>query len=101
MKTVTILRKWNHPQISITVTNESIGIEMSLHDFLAALADEAAEELVVDIAKSSGNPTFVFTNKQLQERLVKVIESERTNEILTAAANRIIDAAKMETSKVI
>ena len=54
---VVVSRKWDNPSISITVTNEGLGISMSLDDFVNALASE------------SGNPTLLVTRTQLLTRL--------------------------------
>ena len=100
MTTVTICREWNNPHISITVTDQNIAMEMSLDDFLIALADEAAEPIVENIAANSGNPTFWFTKDVLTKNLVKALEGNVTHLELVKAANRIIDKVKLESVKV-
>lgn len=97
---VTIMRKWNNPQISIAVTDEEIKMEISLKDFLEALVDEAAEPFVSMVATDAGSPALLMTNKQLQDKLVSVIESDKVNGVFVEAAERVIDAIKQETTKV-
>jgi hypothetical protein len=97
---VTILRKWNSPTILITVSDESIAIEMTLSDFVCALTDEVAEPLVKDVAALIGNPTFIFTNEALQRKLIAGIESETTQKIFLDATARIMEEVKKETVKV-
>ena len=50
--TVTILRKWNNPQIAIRLSNEALELDMSLEEFLHGLLGgvahgELGAELVV------------------------------------------------------
>jgi hypothetical protein len=99
-RTVTILRKWNNPYIEIRLSSEELEIDMSLDDFLLALTDEAAEPLVKQAVQDAGNPTLLFTNAQLERRLVESIEGKKAQTIFMAAASRVIDAVKGETSKV-
>lgn len=97
---VTILRKWNNPQIVIRLSNEALELDMSLEDFLLALTDEAAELLVKQAVQDAGNPTLLFTNAQLEKRLVDSIEGKKAQAIFMAAADRVIEAVKGESSKV-
>jgi hypothetical protein len=98
---VTIMRKWNSPLISIDLTAESIGISMSLDNFIEILTDEVAEPLVRDVVQNAGNPAFVMTKAQLEKKLVDAIESEESRKLFREAALRIIDAMKQETRKVV
>ena len=64
---VTKSRKWNNPAIFAWVNNESIGMGMSLDDYLAAVVQEI------------GNPTFIMTQAGLLAALKKasvVVEAE-------------------------
>ena len=98
---ITILRRWNNPRIEINVSNESIGITMSLDDFIAALTDEVAEPLVRQVVQDAGNPTLWFTKTQLERNLVASIEGEKSRAIFVAATEQIVEAMKAETIKVI
>lgn len=100
MTTVTICREWNNPQIHITVSNKDIALEMTLDDFLIALADEAAEPIVESIAGNAGNPSFWFTKEALTKNLVKALEGNIAHTEFVKAANRIIDKVKLESTKV-
>jgi regulator of extracellular matrix RemA (YlzA/DUF370 family) len=100
MKKITILRKWSNPHIEIRLNSEALEIDMSLEDFLLALTDEVAEPLVKQIVQDAGNPVLLFTNAQLERRLVDAIEGEKAQVVFLAAADRIIEAVKGETSKV-
>ena len=100
MTKITICRKWNNPQIGITVTDQDISLEMSLDDFLVALTDEAAEPIVESIAASAGNPAFWFTKEALVRNLVNTLEGQAVHLELVKAAERIISDIKKETSKV-
>lgn len=101
MKKLTIIRKWNNPQILISVSNEQISLEMSLDDFIRALTDEVAEPLVESIAATAGSPGFLFTNAQLQKRMVNAVESDKAQALFKEAAERIITEVKKETVKVV
>ena len=101
MTKVTICRKWNHPMISISVSNDSISLEMTLEDFLIALSDEVAEPLAASIAEGAGNPAFWFTKKALTDNLVKALESKLALEHFIEATNKIIGVVKSETNKVV
>lgn len=98
--TVTIMRKWNNPKIEISVTHEAIGITMSLDDFIKALTDEVAEPTVRQVVQDAGNPTFLVTNAQLEKRMVTSIEGDKVHDIFVAATEKIIEAVKAETAKV-
>jgi hypothetical protein len=97
---ITVLRRWNNPLIEINVTKELISASMSMDDFIHAMTDEAAEPMVKQIVQDAGNPSLLFTNAQLEARLVKAIESDKVRAIFAEAADRIVEAAKQETSKV-
>ena len=101
MKKITICRKWNNPQITITVTSEDISLEMSLEDYLVALADEVAEPLVQSIVDDVGNPTLWFTKEALSRNLIKALEGNKAHEHLVQATERVITKVKQETSKVV
>jgi hypothetical protein len=97
---VTIMRKWNNPEITIQISDQSIKLNISLKDFLKALVDEAAEPLVRAVATESGNPFMLMTNNQLTERLVNALEGAEANLIFQKAAETVIDSIKMESNKV-
>lgn len=100
MTKITILRKWNNPHIAISLSNEAIGIEMTLDDFIMALTDEVAEPLVKAIVEDAGNPTLLFTNAQLTKRLVDSIEGSKAHAVFVEATDRIVEAVKAETVKI-
>ena len=97
---VTIMRKWNNPRIEIRLNSEALEIDMSLEDFLLALTDEAAEPLVKQVVQDAGNPTLLFTNAQLERRLIDAIEGKKAQAVFLSAAGLVIEAVKRETSKV-
>ena len=99
MKTVTILRRWNNPRIEITVSSEAIALAMTLEDFVRALTDEVAEKVVMEAVQAAGNQTLLFTNAQLERRLLAALEGEKAQQIFIEATERIIEAVKQETVK--
>ena len=98
---VTILRKWNHPSISITVDNSGIELSMTLDDFIKALTDEVAEPLVKQVVQDAGNPTLLFTKGQLDKHMVDSIEGDKAHTIFVDATERVIEAVKAETNKIV
>lgn len=100
MKTITILRKWGNPEIFIELTDQGISIELTLAQFIRALADEVAEPLVETIANDAGNPSLWFTKEALRKNLVQAIEGEKAHQHFVDAASHIISAVKQETVKV-
>ena len=60
---VTISRKWNNPRIETAITEESISLQISMDDFIAALKQEI------------GKVTWVFTQKEFDKRLDAAILS--------------------------
>ena len=101
MKKVTILRKWDNPQIAITVEDDYIGIDMHLESFLTALVTEVAGSLANSIVQEAGNPTLWFTKDTMLKRITAAIESGRTQQCFSEAANTVLNAVKLETSKVV
>ena len=73
---VTISRKWNRPEISITVDNAGIELRMELADFISALKEEL------------GSVAFVIKKSTLAGRIDVAVDS-------------IISSVKAESSKVI
>lgn len=69
-------------------------------DFLLALTDEVAESLVKQVVQDAGNPTLLFTNAQLERRLIDAIEGKKAQAVFMSAADRIIESVKRETNKV-
>ena len=69
---VVISRRWDNPKINISVTNEGIGMVMSLDKFIVA------------VGKEMGNPTMLITNKMLVDKL-------------NAVTNVVIDEMKEAT----
>jgi hypothetical protein len=101
MKTILISKRWNHPQIAISMNASGIKIEMSVDDFVTALADESAEVLAAEIAGNAGNPLALMTNAQLTKRIVEAVESESARRIFADAAERVFSGMKAETAKVV
>lgn len=98
---VTVIRKWNNPSIEIRLSNDSLELDITLEDFLIALADEVAEPLVSGIAEEAGNPSFWFTKEAVTKNLLKAIEGKGANQYFAAAAERVINRIKQESVKAI
>ncbi len=94
---VVIARKWNNPVIRLTVETDGISVEMELADFVAAMADESAELLVLHIAQAAPNPSLWFTKERLSKELVKALKSVEARMIYSDAATNIVTEAKKQT----
>ena len=75
-KHVTIMRRWNNPQINITIDDDEINIKMKLNDFMSAVKEEI------------GKVTWTFTKD--------AFETQFDNAVL-----KIVSAMKRETAKVV
>jgi hypothetical protein len=73
---ITIGRKWNNPRIMVWVTDEEIGLGLSLDDFLIALAAEI------------GNPATLLTSAQMLRRI-------------QASAKSVIETVKEHSAEVL
>lgn len=100
MKKVTILRKWDNPEIVINVEDSGIGIEMPLESFLLALVDRVTEPLVARIVEDAGNPSMWFTKAALVKNLTTALEGDRVQHCFLEAANVVLSSVKLESSKV-
>lgn len=63
---VVVSRKWNSPNITVFITDEEIGIAMSLDNWIEAVVSEI------------GNPTLMVTKAQLKDNLIKAAEAIAT-----------------------
>ena len=100
-KKVTICRKWNNPRIVTTVTNKGIEMEMTLDDFVYALAFEVSNSLIDQIVEDAGNPTMWFTKAKLKEKIQEVLNGKNSHEKFLMASDEVINAVKKESAKVV
>jgi hypothetical protein len=100
MRKVTILRKWDNPEIVVNVEDSGIGIEVSLDSFITGLVSEVTRPLVEGIAQDAGNPTLWFTKESLTKNLIKAIQSDKAKQCFVEAADNVLKTIKAETSKV-
>lgn len=98
---VKVVRKWSAPEIRVWINNDEIGISMELDQFLASLADIAAERLAKNIAEAAGNPTLLFTRAQLERRIADSLEDADARAVFAAAAQEIVDEMKRGTEQVV
>jgi hypothetical protein len=73
---ILVSRYWNNPKIMISVTDEEIGIRISLNEFLAIMAQEI------------GNPSMIVTKSALLSKM-------------RDAAGKITENMKKETERII
>jgi hypothetical protein len=59
---VVISRKWAAPEISVTVTNKEIGMEMSLEQFIESVVSEV------------GNPALLLTRSALTAKVSQAVD---------------------------
>jgi hypothetical protein len=96
--TITILKKWHHPQILMTVNNEVIELKMSLEQFQEVLISEALEELKVKLPDTIGPIKWVF-NQRIFEMMVKNALDGLIRPIISKSVDAAISAIKGETVK--
>lgn len=59
---ITILRKWNNPEIRMWINNDEIGIQVTLDDFVQAMK------------QAVGPVTWVFTKEEFDRRFDQAYE---------------------------
>lgn len=75
-RAVVVSRQWNNPAIEMWVSDEEIGIQMSLSEFWDSIVEEM------------GNPTLIVSKAQLRARL-------------EAAANQVLTEMKNQTTRIV
>ena len=100
---VTISRKWNRPNIEITVTIEDISLRMSMDDFTEALKAELETEGFVERIKTGVGPvTWVLRRETFHKKVDGAAEAakETLHDAIEEAIERIISGVKEESAKV-
>lgn len=97
---IVISRKWTNPRIEIELSDEGIGIKTPAEDFVAALADEAAEPLVEALIDQLGPPATWMTRKRLASEIAEALEGVEARQIFAEAAERVFAGLKEETRRV-
>lgn len=100
LSTVTIMRRWNEPQILITVNNEAIELKMTMTDFQAAITDEICSRLQSDMASAIGSVTWTFKESTFQNRVNEAIQKVLPSAI-DGAVSAALMAIKQESKKII
>jgi hypothetical protein len=93
-KMLVISKKWSNPRIEMSIDDEGISIKMSVDDFVAALADEAAEPLAMSLVERMGNPTFWFKRDHINSALAAALENADSRGIFAQAAERVFREVK-------
>ncbi len=100
---VTISRKWNAPQIEVTLNDEAIGIIMQMSDFVEALKCELETEGFVEGIKAGvGSVTWVVKKETFNARVDQAAAGAKgaLHQALEAAIERIMSGVKAESAKV-
>jgi hypothetical protein len=97
MKRVSVIRKWKNPSVEVRVADESIQVDMDLRDFLAALVEESAEEIVSGAAANAGNPSFWFTRGKVEAAVAGALDKAEAVASMNAAADRILAEMKRKS----
>ena len=106
MKTVlTISKKWNSPQIKITVGQEGIELQMDMADFREALKRElgSMEDFRTILKNEIGSITWTFKKETFAKKFDEawVAHKNTFQEQLDEAIQRIISGVKEESAKVV
>lgn len=92
LTTITVMRKWDNPQILITVNDELLELKMTMTDFQAAITDEVCSRLQSDMASAIGPVTWTFKEDTFRNRVDGAIKK-----VLPAA---IADAVSVALSAI-
>jgi hypothetical protein len=96
---VTIIKKWNSPLIQMKVINEGLELEISLDDFVWALAEEIAGPLVESLVDLAGNPTMWVTKAAAKEKLLEAMSDHKPHHVFLTATDDIVAVIKDQTKK--
>lgn len=107
MTKVTVSRYWNNPEITTTVTNHGISIEMDLDDFLDALKPDINNyfnDMMFLLKEKIGSVFWTFKqdtfHKQFDTAILN-IKQDSLNKIIDDSAADIVKKMKQETVKVL
>lgn len=122
---VTISRKWHQPHIQIDLDVAGISIEMTMADFIDALAHEIAPRVAALVSEGqaaflrhvtvqAGNPALLFTRDQLHRRMADAFDADVARSMIEAlllgapvvgemrqAAEAVFHGMKDETRKIV
>ena len=106
MKTVlTISKKWNQPQIKITLGQEGIELQMDMTDFREALKRELGfmEDFRTILKNEIGSITWTFKKETFDKKLDEawIAHKDIFDKQLDEAIQRIISGVKEESAKVV
>ena len=105
---VTVSRRWDNPQISISITGDEIALSMALADFLTALRQEIDLQIPAfldTIKQQIGSVTWVFTQATFDATFAKAVNATTEQGILDKifqdAADKVVKGIKEESVKVV
>lgn len=99
LSTITIMRKWNHPQILITVNNELIELKMTMTDFQRIMTEEIRNRLRTELAAAIGSVTWTFREDTFRQKAGDAIDAT-VPDVIANAITVALEAIKSESSKV-
>lgn len=94
------MRRWNNPQILITVNNELIELKMGLEDFQGAVTAEVLKTLSKELASTIGSVTWTFKQETFNTKAVSALEKV-LQPAISNAIGEAINAIKGESIKVV
>lgn len=109
---VTIMRKWNNPEINMWIDNKSIGLSMDLEDFSSCVIEDFLKnadinKLISDTGDKFGRVATVFRKKTFKSKLEESYNSISEKELdgiknqLNSSFINVIKEIKRQSTKVV
>lgn len=108
-KAITVSRKWHHPKIEVSVTNEEIGLKMDIEDFKRILVNEIAIDLVKfkkAMLRDIGSVAMTFKRDTFEKKFTDALDNANDHLIHEIASQidvitgQIVSGIKEESRKV-
>lgn len=109
---ITILRKWDNPEILVKINVEEISLSINFSDFMSILKAELANvvfinDFVEKLKSTIGSVTFTFKEETFNKKLdstVSVIREEcnaSSRDKIDVIVRNILEEIKKESKKVV
>lgn len=93
------MRKWNNPQILITVNNELIELKMTMTDFQKVMTEEIRNRLRSDLANAIGSVAWTFREDTFRKKVEDAVDAT-VPDVIANAITVALESIKSESSKV-
>jgi hypothetical protein len=109
---ITIMRKWNNPEINLWMNNDEIGMSVDLADFVEAFIQELETRISLDdfirgIIEGVGSVAWTFTRSGIEGKIKAaagdpsqiLIEKVKTD--IRESILEVVSSIKKETIKIV